>query len=176
MIVPSGAVEALQSRKRPDLTQLRHPEIAVLRAGAPERTDDDPDRDWTGFHVDFSEKELLAALSGWWRCDPARVAATGVMPVTVAGFVVAVLTGLDEWIPDGGTGTSLRYRFTSARLAGYLTDLTVPVNRIASAPTGTDDRRLADLLLGTRLEAVSGGPIAYVPTHPATDPASAEGE
>ncbi|MFE3504197.1 DNA-binding protein [Kitasatospora sp. NPDC059146] len=175
MIVPSGAVEVLQERKQPDLAILGRPEITVLRTGGPERVQGDPDQAWSGFHVDLSEKDLLTGLSGWWRCDPDRVAATRVMPVTVAGFVVAVLTGLDEWTRGGG-GTSLRYRFTSARLAGYLTDLTAPVNRITTAPAGTDDRRLADLLLGTRLDSKSSGPIAYVPSHPATDPASAEGE
>ncbi|MER7756897.1 DNA-binding protein [Kitasatospora sp. NPDC097643] len=176
MIVPSGAVEVLQEREHPDLATLGRPEIAVLRTGGPERTEGDPARAWTGFHVTHSEKDLLAALSGWWRCDPARVAAAGVMPVTVAGFVVAVLTGLDEWTADGGSGTSLRYHFTSARLAGYLTDLTTPVNRITTAPAGTDDRRLADLLLGTRLDSRSSGPIAYVRTCPITATTTAEGE
>ncbi|WP_030237410.1 hypothetical protein [Streptomyces sp. NRRL S-350] len=166
-VIPTDAVEQLRSRERADLGALRRPEIAVLRVGSGERVEE-PDRAWIGFHVDRSEHELLAALSGWWRCDPARVAAGGVLPVTIAGFVVAVLSGLDEWVADG-TGTSLRYRFTGARLAGYLTDLTAPVNRITTAPAGTDDRRLADLLLGTRLASQSSGPIAYVSTRTTTD-------
>ncbi|MQS16375.1 hypothetical protein F7Q99_30270 [Streptomyces kaniharaensis] len=82
--------------------------------------------------------------------------------MTVAGFVVAVLTGLAEWESDGTVGTTGRYRFTKARLAGYLTDLTAPAN--AADPADPEDARLAGLLLGTRLASVSGGPIAYVPT------------
>ncbi|MEV4560045.1 helix-turn-helix domain-containing protein [Kitasatospora sp. NPDC049285] len=167
-IVPQTALHELQHRSGPDLSALRHPEVAVLRTGSAEHVGG-PDGGWSGFGTELTEGQLLAALSGWWRCDPARVAAAAVLPVTVAGFVVAVLTGLEDWTADGTAGTGARYQFTGARLAGYLTDLTHPANRVASAPAGTDDRRLADLLLGTRLPSQSSGPIAYVSTRTATD-------
>ncbi len=174
-IVPQAALQELQQRGGPDLSALRHQEVAVLRTGSAEHVGD-PDRSWNGFGAELTESQILAALSGWWRCDPARVAAAAVLPVTVAGFVVAVLTELGNWTADGTAGTGARYRFTSARLAGYLTDLIHPANKIASAPAGTDDRRLADLLLGTRLPSQSSGPIAYVSTRTATEPITAEGE
>ncbi|MEU3571391.1 DNA-binding protein [Kitasatospora sp. NPDC036755] len=170
-VFPLAALQRLQARPAADLTALGTGEVAVLRSDAPARVEE-LDRQWIGFGTGLDQAQLLAALSGWWRCDPARVAAGTVLPVTVAGFVVAVLTGLAGWESDGTVGTAGRYRFPKARLAGYLTDLTAPAN--AADPTDAEDARLAGLLLGTRLPSVSGGPIAYVPTRPTT--ATAEGE
>ncbi|MFF4381173.1 DNA-binding protein [Kitasatospora sp. NPDC001547] len=167
-VFPLAALQRLQALPAADLTGLGTGEVAVLRSDAPARVEE-PDREWIGFGTALDGTQLLAALSGWWRCDPARVAAGGVLPVTVAGFVVAVLTGLAEWEADGTVGTTGRHRFPRARLAGYLTDLTAPVN--AATPTDPEDARLAGLLLGTRLPSVSGGPIAYVTTDPTTDDA-----
>ncbi|MFE4600466.1 DNA-binding protein [Kitasatospora indigofera] len=176
-VFPLAVLQQLQTRPAADLTVLGAPEVAVLRSDAPAKVEE-PDREWIGFGAGLDEAQLLASLSGWWRCDPARVAAGGVLPVTVAGFVVAVLTGLTEWEADGTVGTAGRYRFTRARLAGYLSDLTAPVN--AADPADPQDARLAGLLLGTRLASVSGGPIAYVTTSPTTDtadqPTATEGE
>ncbi|MEU4863441.1 DNA-binding protein [Kitasatospora aureofaciens] len=171
-VFPLAALQALQGRPVADLTVLGAPEVAVLRSDAPAKVDES-DREWIGFGTALDRGQLLAALSGWWRCDPARVAAGGVLPVTVAGFVVAVLTGLAEWESDGTVGTAGRFRFPKARLAGYLTDLTAPAN--AATPTDPQDARLAGLLLGTRLPSVSGGPIAYVPTTTAVDQPDTEG-
>ncbi|WP_404870735.1 DNA-binding protein (plasmid) [Kitasatospora griseola] len=165
-VFPLAALQQLAARPTADLTALGASEIAVLRVAAPARVEE-PGREWIGFGAALDRDQLLAALSGWWRCDPARVAAGGVLPVTVAGFVVAVLTGLEPpWESDGTVGTTARHRFPAARLAGYLTDLTAPAN--AAEPAGADDARLAELLLGTRLPSVSSGPIAYVTTHPTT--------
>ncbi|MFF1794009.1 DNA-binding protein [Kitasatospora sp. NPDC058263] len=172
-VFPLAALQQLQARPAADLTMLGTPEVAVLRSDAPARVDE-PDREWIGFGTGLDAAQLLAALSGWWRCDPARVAAGGVLPVTVAGFVVAVLTGLAEWESDGTVGTAGRFRFPKARLAGYLTDLTAPVN--VADPADTEDARLAGLLLGTRLTSVSGGPIAYVTTTSTADQSATEGE
>ncbi|MFJ8444356.1 MerR family transcriptional regulator [Kitasatospora griseola] len=164
-VFPLAALQQLAARPAADLTVLGASEVAVLRVSAPTRVEE-PEREWIGFGTGLDRAQQLAALSGWWRCDPARVAAGGVLPVTVAGFVVAVLTGLTGWESDGTVGTTARHRFPQARLAGYLTDLTTPVN--AADPTDADDAHLADLLLGTRLPSVSSGPIAYVTTRPTT--------
>ncbi|WP_234337479.1 DNA-binding protein [Kitasatospora phosalacinea] len=172
-VFPLAVLQALQARPAADLSVLGTSEVAVLRSDAPVKVDE-PDRDWIGFGTALDEAQLLAALSGWWRCDPARVAAGAVLPVTVAGFVVAVLTGLTEWESDGTVGTAARFRFPKARLAGYLTDLTAPAN--AADPADAEDASLAGLLLGTRLASVSGGPIAYVTTHPTTNTTADEGE
>ncbi|WP_405363562.1 DNA-binding protein [Kitasatospora sp. NBC_00085] len=173
-VFPLAALQRLQARPAADLAVLGAAEVAVLRSDAPARVEE-PDREWIGFGTALNETQLLAALSGWWRCDPARVAAGAVLPVTVAGFVVAVLTGLTAWEADGTAGTAGRYRFPEARLAGYLTDLTAPAN--AADPADPEDARLASLLLGTRLASVSGGPIAYVITNPTTaDQPAVEGE
>ncbi|GAA1992786.1 DNA-binding protein [Kitasatospora viridis] len=161
-VFPLAALQRLQARPAADLSVLRTAEVAVLRSDAPARVDE-PDREWIGFGTGLDEAQLLAALSGWWRCDPARVAAGGVLLVTVASFVVAVLTGLAGWESDGTAGTTGRYRFPKARLAGYLSDLTAPANVVGRV--GPEDARVAGLLLGTRLLSVSGGPIAYVPTN-----------
>ena len=53
--------------------------------------------DDTPIAASLSPGDLLKALRGWWRCDAASVAAGGVLPVALSGYVVAVLTGLDNW-------------------------------------------------------------------------------
>lgn len=161
-VVPLDVVQALQQRAPAPLEQLPVKEIAVLRVDVAQRVRED-DRDWIGFSPRLSPEQLLKALRGWWRCDAASVAAGGVLPVTLSGYVVAVLTGLQTWTKnDHG-----RHAFPEAVLAGYVTDLAAPSIRI-TARAG-DDRQLADLLLGTRLPSASGGAIAYVTTRRTMD-------
>jgi hypothetical protein len=160
VMVPLTAVQALAGRRHAPLDQLKVPEIAVLRVDAAQQVAEG-DRNWIGFSTSLTPDDLLKALRGWWRCDAASIAAGGVLPVTVSGYVVAVLTCLEVREKD----TRGRHAFPKARLAGYVTDLATPVTEV-TAPT-TADRRLADLLLGTRLHSDSGGAIAYVTTHPA---------
>jgi hypothetical protein len=133
-------------------------EIAVLRVDVAQPADD-PDRNWIGFATSLTPDDLLKALRGWWRCDAASVAAGGVLPVTLSGYVVAVLAGLQRWEKnDQG-----RHAFPDARLIGYVTDLAAPRLTMTSSVDG--DRHLADLLLGKRLASHSGGAIAYIPTN-----------
>ena len=96
---------------------------------------------------------------------PASVAAAGILPVTLSGYVVALLTGLQRWEKDGQG----RHGFPDAILAGYVTDLVTPVKHL-TAPTRSG-RQAADRLLGRLLPSHSGGPVAYVPTRPASVPA-----
>jgi hypothetical protein len=160
VMVPLETVQALAARHRAPLEQLTAAEIAVLRVDTA-RPAPEPDRPWIGFAATLDPGDLLKALRGWWRCDPASVAAGGVLPVTLSGYVVAVLTGLQAW-EKNATG---RHCFPRARLAGYVTDLTTPHITLTSRADG--DQHLAELLLGTRLPADSGGAIAYVTTHTA---------
>ncbi|WP_369369119.1 helix-turn-helix domain-containing protein (plasmid) [Streptomyces sp. CG4] len=160
VMIPLAVVEALSTRRQAALDQVEAKEIAVLRVDAAQRADE-PDRDWIGFATSLTPDDLLKALRGWWRCDAASVAAGGVLPVTLSGYVVAVLTGLHTWEKN----TEGRHAFPDARLAGYVTDLATPQTAITSSADG--DRRLAELLLGTRLASHSGGAIAYVATHTA---------
>ncbi|MEU9348011.1 helix-turn-helix domain-containing protein [Streptomyces sp. NPDC048278] len=157
VMVPLSTVQALSTRHSAALDRLDVPEIAVLRVDTAQRTGD-PDRDWIGFAASLAPDDLLRALRGWWRCDAAGVAAGGVLPVTLSGYVVAVLTGLERWEKNGQG----RHAFPDARLAGYVTDLTAP--HITLTSNLKTDRRLAELLLGARLASHSGGAIAYVPT------------
>jgi hypothetical protein len=158
-VIPLDTVQALQQLPHADLAALPGPHIAVLRPSAAVQAAE-PDRRWSGFGAHLTPQELLPALSGWWRCDPGRVAAGHVMPVTVGGFVVAVLSGLH----DAERGAGGRYRFRHARLAGYVTDLTRPVNAAPADGSGDEWQRLVPHLLGTRLHSLSSTPIAYVPT------------
>ncbi|MGW1543250.1 helix-turn-helix domain-containing protein [Streptomyces sp. NPDC002309] len=158
VMVPLDTLQALATRRRAPLEQLAAAEIAVLRVDVA-RPAPEPDRPWTGFAATLTPDDLLKSLRGWWRCDPASVAAGGVLPVTLSGYVVAVLTGLQRW-EKNCTG---RHAFPQARLAGYVTDLAAPHSTLTSRTDG--DQHLAHLLLGTRLPSDSGGPIAYVTTH-----------
>ncbi|MGX1886924.1 DNA-binding protein [Streptomyces sp. NPDC055287] len=157
VMVPLEAVQALRSRPPAPLHRLEAPEIAVLRVDVA-RPVQESDREWVGFAASLPPQELLKALRGSWRCDPASVAAGGVLPVTLSGYVVAVLTGLERWARDDRG----RHGFPDAVLAGHVTDLVQPVTHLTSPEPA--DRALADLLLGTRLASHSGGAIAYVTT------------
>ncbi|AYN37685.1 helix-turn-helix domain-containing protein [Streptomyces dangxiongensis] len=160
VMIPLETVQALRERSHAPLHQLEAPEVAVLRVDTAQPAHE-PGRDWLGFASSLTPEDLLKALRGWWRCDAASVAAGGVLPVTLSGYVVAVLTGLERWEKN----TKGRHAFPDARLAGYVTDLATPKTVITSGPDG--DRRLAKLLLGTRLASHSGGAVAYVTTHTA---------
>ncbi|MGW8773921.1 DNA-binding protein [Streptomyces sp. NPDC055794] len=159
-MVPLETIQALSTRHHAPLDQLSCPEVAVLRVDTA-RPADDPDRAWRGFASSLTPDDLVRALRGWWRCDPAAVAAGQVLPVTLSGYVVAVLTGLQRWEKN----TEGRHAFPDARLAGYVTDLARPRTTLTSRQD--DDAHLAGLLLGTRLVSHSGGAVAYVPTRPA---------
>jgi hypothetical protein len=165
-VFPLRGLQALESAPCCDLSLLPESEAAVLRADVASPSEEE-DRDWIGYRADLSPGQLTDALSGWWRCDPGRVATGGLLVVTVAEFVVAVLADLASPHDNGGTRQTLRYKFPQARLAGWLTDLTDVST--AQFPTGQDpaERLLVQPLLGTRLPSTSGGPIAYVPAGPA---------
>ncbi|MCX5602940.1 helix-turn-helix domain-containing protein [Streptomyces phaeochromogenes] len=157
VMVPLEAVQELRARHSASLHHLPVSELAVLRVDVA-RPVQEPDRRWIGFAASLSPVDLLKALRGWWRCDAASVAAAAVLPVTLSGYVVAVLTGLETWEKNAQG----RHAFPQARLAGYVTDLVTPVTQVTAESEA--DRKLADLLLGTRLTSHSGGAIAYVPT------------
>lgn len=157
VMVPLNVVQSLSQRRHSPLDRLDAREIAVLRVDAAKQVQE-PDRNWIGFAASLAPEDLLKALRGWWRCDVPSVAVAGVLPVTLSGYVVAVLTGLERWERNAEG----RYAFPDARLAGYVTDLATP--RLAITARTNRDRELAELLLGTRLASHSGGAIAYVPT------------
>ncbi|MFF7656467.1 helix-turn-helix domain-containing protein [Streptomyces sp. NPDC007983] len=154
VMIPLEGVQALAAREAAPLHHLSAQEIAVLRVDAAKPVQE-TDRDWIGFSATLPPQALLKGLRGWWRCDPASVAVGGVLPVTLSGYVVAVLTGLETWEKDDRG----RHSFPQARLAGYITDLTTPATHLQPGPA--PDRAVADLLLGTRLTSDSGGAIAY---------------
>lgn len=161
VMTPLETVQTLKDRVEAPLHLLEAPEVAVLRADAA-RPVEEPGRAWIGFGADLPPADLLKALRGWWRCDAASVAAGGMLPVTVSGYVVAVLTGLQRWERNEHG----RHAFPDAELAGYITDLAAPARELTG--TRTADRTLVRELLGTRLVSHSGGAIAYVRTRPAT--------
>lgn len=161
VMVPFEAVRALRDRPRAPLERLDAPEIAVLRVDTAQPAQE-PDRAWIGFSAQLPPGDILKALRGWWRCDAESVAAGGVLPVTLSGYVIAVLTRLDRWEKN----TRGRHAFTDAVLAGYVTDLVTPTTSLTGSTTV--DRTLADQFLGKRLDSHSGGAVAYVTTNTAT--------
>jgi hypothetical protein len=157
VMTPLWVVEALRKRALAPVGGLDADVLGVLRVDAARQVQD-TDRNWAGYAAGLGADDLLKGLRGWWRCDAASVAAGGVLPVTLSGYVVAVLAGLDRWEKgDGG-----RHAFPDAVLAGHITDLAAPVKHL-SAPR-RNDRDVADLLLGARLPSQSSGAIAYVTT------------
>lgn len=165
-VIPVDVVQELASRPSAPLSALaaegliRTSKVPVLRPNVAQDVDE-ADRSSIGFHAASPAADIRRGLCGWWICTPDAVAAAGILPVTFADFVVAVLAGLSKgaWEQDTDSAGKTRYRF-DARLAGYLTDLAKPKNEIT--PSEPDDVHLANMLLGTRLASHSGGPIAYV--------------
>lgn len=167
VMVPLEVVLALKDRPAAGLAHLQVSELAVLRADVAPATGQRGEQA-QGFSASLHPEELLAALQGRWRCDPVSVAAAGILPVTLSGYVVAVLTGLERWVKDGQG----RHSFPDAVLAGYVTDLVTPVKHL-TAPTRAG-RLAADRLLGGFLPSHSGGPVAYVSTRAASVPVHQE--
>jgi hypothetical protein len=165
-VIPIDVVQELAGRPSAPLGALtaeglvNTSKVPVLRPDVMQGVSE-ADRSSIGFHAASPAADIRHGLRGWWICTPDAVAAAGIVPVTFADFVVAVLAGLREgaWEQDTDSAGKTRYRF-DARLAGYLTDLANPKNEIT--PSEPDDARLAGMLLGTRLPSHSGGPIAYV--------------
>ncbi|MGI5473233.1 hypothetical protein [Streptomyces sp. CA-132043] len=83
MILLEG-LQALADREAAPLHRLSAREIAVLRVDAEEPVQENG-RGWIGFSAALSPQGLLKGLRGWWRCDPASVAAGGVLPVNLSG-------------------------------------------------------------------------------------------
>ncbi|MEV4802982.1 hypothetical protein AB0K18_23490 [Nonomuraea sp. NPDC049421] len=159
-LIPRDVAERLSTRPTAPLHEVLPKDedtMPVLRVDVAQPVKDQ-DRPYIGFHADLAPEHLLEALRGWWVGDPKNISRAGILPITLGGFVVAVLTGLDDWESRRIFGTRIRHRF-HARLAGYLTDLDEPTNMIETGPS--EDQTLAKLLLGTRLPSNAGGPIAY---------------
>ncbi len=74
------------------------------------------DRSSMGFHAASPAIDIRHGLRGWWICTPDAVAAAGIVPVTFADFVVAVLAGPREgaWEQDTDSAGKTRYRFREA--------------------------------------------------------------
>jgi hypothetical protein len=165
-VIPVGVVQELAGRPSAPLAELaavgliNTGTVPVLRPGVAQAVDE-ADRSSMGFHAASSATGILRGLRGWWICTPGTVTAAGILPVTFADFVVAVLSGLREgaWEHETDSAGKTRYRF-DARLAGYITELANPRNEIT--PSQPEDAQLATMLLGTRLTCQSGGPVAYV--------------
>jgi hypothetical protein len=162
-VIPTDVARRIQARSAVALHRLLPTTtgiatMAVLRVDVAKHVPDE-DRSYIGFRADLPPAELMEALRGWWVGRPEKIVQAGILPVTLGGFVVAVLTGLSSWdtkLTDDGL---IRHRF-DVRLAGYISDLDMAANMITN---GTDDDlRTAGLLLGKRLTSTSGGPIAYV--------------
>lgn len=176
-VLPVSVVQALAGRPHAPLDRLvasglaKSSRIAVLRPGVAERVKE-PDRKWMGFSASLPPGDLLQGLRGWWKCNPGSVKASGILPVTLGSFVVAVLTGLQTWETAPDSDGVTRHRF-AAQLAGYITNLASPINE--ALPSSAEASQAAALLLGTRLDSLSGGPIAYVDAS-ALNPGSPERE
>lgn len=170
-LIPTDVAQQLKARPAAALHHLL-PTAAgidtmpVLRVDVAKPVHEE-DRPFIGFHADLSPEDLLEALRGWWTGKPEKISQTGILPVTLGGFVVAVLTGLGDWESKRTDTGVIRHRF-DANLVSYISDLDTPVNLIT---TGTaDDRRISEVLLGKHLESNSGGPIAYVSARPVPPP------
>ncbi|WP_223189616.1 helix-turn-helix domain-containing protein [Nonomuraea terrae] len=163
VLIPTDVAQRIQARSAVALHRLLptatgSTTMAVLRVDVAKPVPQE-DRSFIGFHADLPSADLLEALRGWWMGRPEKIAQAGVLTVTLGGFVVAVLTGLSDWDTKLTDNGRVRHRF-DARLAGYISDLDTSVNMITAGTA--DDLRIAELLLGKRLESLAGGPIAYV--------------
>lgn len=163
--LPDLAAARVHALARAPQIGVTRGELPVLRtgpAGPPPHADDD--REFIGDAPHLTDEQFLEASRQWWRCEPDKVTAAGVLAVAVAGWVTGVLAIRGR----GGTrhgGREVRHSF-DASVAGRITALDDP----GGFRVLTDDPALAALtrtLLGARVqEARSGGPIAYLKSPP----------
>ncbi len=163
--LPDLAAARVHALARAPQISVTRGELPVLRtgpAGPPPHEDDD--REFIGDAPHLTDEQFLEASRQWWRCEPDKVVAAGVLAVAVAGWVTGVLAVRGR----GGTrhgGRDVRHSF-EASVAGRVTALDHP----DSSRVLTGDPALAALtrtLLGARVqEARSGGPIAYLKAPP----------
>jgi hypothetical protein len=119
----------------------------------------------------LTDAQQLDADRRWWRCDAEQVVAAGLLPVTLAGFVVTVLKIIDtetqvrRVIPGRGAQTTtveVRYAF-SASIAGRSRALGEPERDYLAPDMSDQERDTVQVMLGGRSSARSGGPFAYLP-------------
>ncbi|WP_188830547.1 hypothetical protein [Nocardia camponoti] len=129
-------------------------ELTVLRTAAPAASHE-PDRDWIGFSVGFSDAVLAAAALRWWRCDPERVLDNELFAVTVATIPVAVyaISALGDPYQEQGD-VETRHRFTGDLLARWGEPLTPDIDPRLKERT--------EQIMSSRISVSSGGPIAYL--------------
>ncbi|MGV9336960.1 hypothetical protein [Nocardia sp. NPDC003726] len=150
---PIDAEQIASLASRPRLI-VASGELTVLRTAARSAARE-PDRDWIGFHVDFSDRELTDASLCWWRCDPARILDNELFAVTVATVPVAVyaITALEDAFHPLGE-PEIRHKFAGDLLARWNQPVTPDV-----------DSRLRDRvqqIMSSRISVSSGGPIGYL--------------
>ncbi len=118
-VLPVSVVQALAGRPHAPLDRLvasglaKSSRIAVLRPGVAEPVQE-PDRKWMGFSTSLPPGDLLQGLRGWWKCNPGNVKASGLLPVTLGSFVVAVLIGLQTWETAPDSDGVTRHRFAAS--------------------------------------------------------------
>ncbi|APA96686.1 hypothetical protein NS506_02624 [Nocardia seriolae] len=149
--IDSDLIGSLASRPR---LVVAEGELTVLRT-APRSAAREPDREWIGFDVGFSVRDLTAASLRWWRCDPNRILDNELFAVTVATVPVAVyaITALEESHQVPGEAET-RHRFVGDLLARW----GEPV-----AP-GIDSslKVRVEQIMSSRISVSSGGPIGYL--------------
>ncbi|MFJ4382402.1 helix-turn-helix domain-containing protein [Streptomyces albidoflavus] len=128
VMTPLPVVQALRQRSHAALHQLDADEIGVLRVDASAPATRPDGQQWSEYSTALTPDDLLSGLKGWWRCDAATVAAGHVLPVTLAGYVVAFLAGVHTWEKD----TRSHYAFS--RHAWPDTSLTSPPPPRSSPP------------------------------------------
>lgn len=161
--LPLGDVQTLAGRLWIGPDELGLDALPVLRVDAAEREEGERCGTWKGYSARLTACEQLEALRAWWQGDPDKICSAGFLPVTVSGFVVAVLAQIkpaDSIRMIGRAGRAeVRHRFTCS-LGGRVADLvSLRVNVAPTLPSA--QASTVEKLLGNRIAAVSGGPIAY---------------
>lgn len=181
-ISPGGMEKLYASGYLPDLSAGRILNLArrpFLRADgvqpvlrqAPAQIDPDPEREYMGEGAHLTDAQQLDADRQWWRCDASQVVTAGLLPVTVAGFVVTVLRieGIEKQVRrivqnrDGDpAAVEVRWSF-DATIAGRVRALGEPDRDYLAPGLEADERDAVVAMLAGRSSARSGGPIAYLP-------------
>lgn len=152
-------VERLQAMKT---LEVASGELTVLRT-APRAACVFPNegRDWIGFHVEMSDDEVSRASLRYWRSDPEKVLDNVLFAVTVATFPVAVFQiteHVDTIVREDEKKARPRHGYGGVLLA----------RRGRGGQIVSNDGTSADLIeralqvMGSRVIADSGGPIAYL--------------
>lgn len=112
-----------------------------------------------GINAEMTMAEVADQCLGWWITDPKPWLDARLIPVTIAGWCVAVLAVNEV---EGRTASPPVRIYFSGLCVGIQPDIADPETRQLASELSAADRAAVTAMLGARGTGRSGGPTAYL--------------